>query len=104
MTPKIIELKEYQATKLPAADLSTELGEKLWKTYGSKGIDVQFPNPRTANQWEIKSEGQVGHIPLSPEIALSLQPKVSLGNLFAMLEYAYNLKKLSLFRRLEPLQ
>jgi 5-methylcytosine-specific restriction enzyme subunit McrC len=98
MTLKIIELKEYQTTRLAAADLSIELGEKLWKIYGGKGIDVKFPNPRTANQWEIKSEGQVGHIPLSPKISLSLQPKVSLGNLFAMLEYAYNLKS---FRFLE---
>jgi len=98
MTPRIIKLEEYQAKKLPAANLSTELGEKLWKTYGSEGIDVQFPSFRTGNQWEITAKGRVGYIPLSPEIALSLQPKVPLGNLFAMLEYAYDLKS---FRFLE---
>ncbi|MEO1392413.1 MAG: restriction endonuclease [Cyanobacteria bacterium J06634_5] len=98
MTPKIIELKEYQPTKLPADALSSELGEKLWRTYRNKGIDVQFPNPRTANQWEITSQGQIGYIPLSPEVALSLQPKVPFSSLFAMLEYAYNLKS---FRLLE---
>lgn len=98
MTPRIIELKEYQTTRLPADGLSDELGEKLWKTYGSKGIDVQFPTLRTSNQWEITAEGQVGYIPLSPEVALSLQPKVPLTNLFAMLEYAYDLKS---FRFLE---
>ena len=64
----------------------------------SKGIDVQFPDLRTANQWEITAEGQVGYIPLSPEVALSLQSKVPLTNLFAMLEYAYDLKS---FRFLE---
>ena len=98
MTFQIIELKEYQTTKLPADGLSAELGEKLWRTYDGRGINVQFPNLGTANQWEITSQGQVGYIPLSPEVALSLQPKVPLSNLFAMLEYAYNLKS---FRFLE---
>ena len=98
MTFQIIELKEYQTIKLPADGLSAELGEKLWRTYDGRGINVQFPNPGTANQWEITSQGQVGYIPLSPEVALSLQPKVPLSNLFAMLEYAYNLKS---FRFLE---
>lgn len=98
MMPRIIELKEYQTKKLPAAALPIELGEKLWKTYGKEGIDVQFPSFRTGNQWEITAKGQVGYIPLSPEIALSLRPKVPIDNLFAMLEYAYDLKS---FRFLE---
>lgn len=96
--PRIIELKEYQTKKLPAGDLSTELGEKLWRTYGSKGIDVQFPSLPTGNQWEITAKGRVGYIPLSPEVSLSLQPKVPIGNLLTMLEYAYDLKS---FRFLE---
>lgn len=98
MMPRTIELKEYQPTRLTADEFSDELGTKLWHTYGHSGIDVQFPSPRTGHQWELTSQGYVGHIPLSPEVALSLQPKVPLGNLFAMLEYAYNLKS---FRFLE---
>jgi len=92
MAPQIIELIEYQPKRLPTGVLSYELGEKLWQTYGSKGIDVKFPSPCTSNQWELTSQGQVGQIPLSPDIFLSLQPKVPLSNLFAMLEYAYNLR------------
>jgi 5-methylcytosine-specific restriction enzyme subunit McrC len=98
MKPHTIELREYQPTQLHRDEFSYDLGEKLWQTYGSQGIDVQFPSPRTDNRWKLTSLGYVGHIPLSPEVALSLQPKVPLGNLFAMLEYAYNLKS---FRFLE---
>ncbi|WP_008314236.1 McrC family protein [Leptolyngbya sp. PCC 6406] len=98
MTPRTIELTEYQATRIPHSELSHELGQQLWQTYGSKGINVEFPAPPTDHKWELTSQGYVGHIPLSPDVSLRLQPKVPLGNLFAMLEYAYNLKS---FRFLE---
>jgi len=96
MKRRTIELREYRPTQLHRDEFCYDLGEKLWQSYGS--IEVEFPSPRTGNQWKLTSQGYVGHIPLSPEVALSLQPKVPLGNLFAMLEYAYNLKS---FRFLE---
>jgi len=98
MKRRTIELKEYRPTQLHREEFCYDLGEKLWQTYSNQGIDVEFPSPRTGNQWQLTSQGFVGHIPLSPEVALSLQPKVPLGNLFAMLEYAYTLKS---FRFLE---
>jgi len=98
MKRRTIELKEYRPTQLHREEFCYDLGEKLWQTYSNQVIDVEFPSPRTGNQWQLTSQGFVGHIPLSPEVALSLQPKVPLGNLFAMLEYAYNLKS---FRFLE---
>ncbi len=38
--------------------------------------------------------GWVGYIPLSGDRVLALEPKVTLGNLFGMLEYAYRLSSL----------
>jgi 5-methylcytosine-specific restriction enzyme subunit McrC len=53
---------------------------------------VEFPSPKTDHRWELTAQGWVGYIPLSPELGLSLQPKVSLEGLFRMLEYAYRLE------------
>lgn len=92
MTLQTIDIKEYQSKRVPTTVLSYELGKKLWHVYGQHIVQVQFPNPATDEQWELTSQGQVGYIPLSPEIAIRLQPKVPLVNLFAMLEYAYDLK------------
>lgn len=88
--PQVIELTEYQPTYLNRNALPLELGELLWRNYHQQ-VAVEFPSPKTGNRWQLASQGWVGHIPLSPDVHLSLQPKVALGNLFRMLEYAYNL-------------
>jgi len=75
------------------------VGEILWRNYGSQ-VAVDFPSPKTDGQWQLTSQGWVGHIPLSPELAIALNPKVCLSNLFQMLEYAYRLES---FRFLEGL-
>jgi 5-methylcytosine-specific restriction enzyme subunit McrC len=87
------ELIEYLPKKLPKDSLSEIEGERIWREYGRQ-IDVQFPSPKTKNEWELNSEGWVGHIPVTSELSLSLKPKVALQNLFHMLEYAYRLKSL----------
>ena len=90
------ELTEYLAKKLPRSGLSENEGEQIWREFG-KQVDVQFPTPKTKYEWELKSEGWVGYIPVSSELSLSLKPKVALKNLFYMLEYAYRLKSLRFF-------
>jgi 5-methylcytosine-specific restriction enzyme subunit McrC len=75
------------------------LGEAIWREYGSQ-VAVEFPSPKTDYQWELTARGWVGYIPLSSELGLSLQPRVSLDNLFRMLEYAYRLES---FRFLDDL-
>lgn len=97
MSHHTIEVTEYQPTLLPAHELSIELGERLWREHHNS-IEVQFPSPRTGNQWQLKSLGVVGNIPLSPDLSLRLRPKVPMVNVFGMLEYAYGLKS---FRFLE---
>ena len=76
-----------------------EVGESLWRDYGEQ-VGVDFPSPKTDGQWRLTSRGWVGYIPLTPQLGFSLQPKVSLGNLFRMLEYAYRLQS---FRFLDDL-
>jgi 5-methylcytosine-specific restriction enzyme subunit McrC len=89
--PKIIELTEYTPIRFPPRDISPLIGEMLWRNYGAQ-VAVDFPSPITDGQWQLTSQGWVGFIPLTPELGISLQPKVELKNLFGMLEYGYRLK------------
>jgi len=95
----VLELVEYENCFLDASALTVELGERLWRTYSAQ-IDVDFPSPKIGNQWLLKPQGWVGHIPLATDFAISLSPKVPLGRLFEMLEVAYRLRS---FRFLEGL-
>lgn len=87
---KIVPLTEYKRTILPPEALPLEVGETLWRQYGRQ-IAVGFPDPTTGYQWQLTPQGWVGYIPLTPDIQFALLPKVALGNLFRMLEYAYRL-------------
>ncbi len=87
---RVIELKEYEQRRLPRGDLAEEEGEALWRRYGDQ-VAVDFPTVKTNRQWRLTSRGWVGFIPLTPELGISLTPKVPLGNLFRMLEVAYKL-------------
>lgn len=97
--PKVIELEEYVRRSYPPTELSVAMGEALWRGYGTQ-VAVEFPCPKTDGQWQLTAQGWVGYIPLTPDLAFLLQPKVPLGNIFRMLEYAYRLKS---FRFLEGL-
>jgi 5-methylcytosine-specific restriction enzyme subunit McrC len=88
---KTLSLPEHVTKTFPPQEIPEDLGERLWRNYGSQ-VAVEFPSPKTHHQWELTAQGWVGYIPLTPELGFSLQPKVSLGNLFRMLEYAYRLK------------
>ena len=98
-TREVIELTEYRPLLLHRDALPDTLGETLWNEYRSQ-VEVEFPSPITAQQWRLTAQGWVGYIPLSTDLGISLRPKVSLGNLFRMLEYAYSLKS---FRFLDDL-
>jgi 5-methylcytosine-specific restriction enzyme subunit McrC len=89
--PRIIELTEYAPELFPHEDIPDAAGESLWRGYGNQ-VAVDFPSPKTNGQWQLTAQGWVGHIPLTSDLSLALRPKVELGNLFEMLEYAYRLK------------
>lgn len=90
-SPQIIELTEYQLATFERDFIPESVGDKIYHNYG-KEIDIEFPNPKTKYQWELKSKGRVGNIPITPDFHIAIRPKVPINNLFGMLEYAYNLK------------
>ncbi len=98
-SPQIIELTEYIPSLLPRSLLPDAVGELLWRDYRQK-VDVDFPSPKTGDCWRLTTQGWVGHIPLTSNFHIALRPKVQLGNLLGMLEYAYDLRS---FRFLEGL-
>lgn len=87
----IIELTEFAPVRFQRGDIPDTIGEALWRNYG-KQVAVDFPSPKTDWRWQLTAQGWVGHIPLTREFGIALCPKVNLGNLFRMLEYAYRLK------------
>lgn len=86
-----IELTEYSSRDFEINEIEDAIAETLWRNY-DKEVTVDFPTPKTGNKWKLTAKGWVGHIPVTPDFHLSLLPKVPLGNLFGMLEYAYKLK------------
>ena len=85
-----MSLPEYVPVSLPRAQLPEAWGVQLWQQYGRQ-VAVEFPSPKTGDQWLLTSQGWVGHIPLRPDFHLYLQPKAPLANLFGMWAYAYRL-------------
>jgi 5-methylcytosine-specific restriction enzyme subunit McrC len=88
---RILELIEYTDTLFHSDEIPFAVGVELYEKYRIQ-VDVEFPSYKTRNNWQIKSFGWVGYIPLTTEISLKLKPKVPIKNLFGMLEYAYHLK------------
>ena len=86
----ILGLTEYVPRLLPRDTVPDHVGQLLWRKYGSQ-VSVEVPSWKTNGQWQLTAQGWVGYIPLTRELGVLLQPKVELGNLFRMLEYAYRL-------------
>ena len=86
-----IELTEYQAEVFPASAIPQEVGMLLWHRYAAQ-VQVEPPTFLNGQRWKLTAQGWVGHVPLSTEFSLVLRPKVPLGNLFGMFEYAYRLQ------------
>jgi len=89
--PRVIELTEYQKVRLPREHISDAVGEAIWRTYGNQ-IDVESPSFKTGHEWILTCQGWVGRLPVNADLHIALRPKVPLGNLFRMLEYAYRLE------------
>lgn len=88
-TQQVITLKEYSAVTLPKDDFPESLGLLLQEKPYSDQVVVEFPHIGNEHKWTLKAQSLVGFIPLSPEVAIRIEPKVSIYNLFGMLEYAY---------------
>ena len=89
-TASPLELSEYQPTVVPPGAFTEDLARFLDARY--KGvIAIEPPSYRNGGQWVLSPQGWVGFLPLPGHPGLSLQPKIPLGNIFRMLEYAYDL-------------
>lgn len=89
-----INLTEQTPAVFPPQMIPAELGETLWRVYDEQHgrLQVEFPSPKTGNQWRLTAQDWVGHIPLAADFSLTILPKTPLHNLFAMWEYAYGLR------------
>jgi 5-methylcytosine-specific restriction enzyme subunit McrC len=94
-TQQVITLKEYASKPLSEKDFPEALGLLLKQSYSDK-VTVDFPHAGNGKTWTLTAQSWVGFIPLSPEVAIRIDPKVPIYNLFGMLEYAYNLGEFKL--------
>lgn len=85
-----IDLTEYSTIRLQRNELDPDLAKTLYKQYGNR-VTINEPSFTNDYNWELTSQGWVGHIPLSNTLKLTLSPKVPIQNLFRMLEYAWEL-------------
>ncbi len=96
-----LDLTEYQPYRLAADSLPVALGRRLWAEYGDV-VDVAFPSPKTADSWQLITQGYAGYIPLHPTLHLHLRPKVAVDNLLYLLAYTYGLDEWRLLDGLQP--
>jgi len=89
--PTVLKLSEYAPQRWPREEIPRAVAEELYRSYSSQ-VAVEFPSLKTHGQWQLTAQGWVGYIHLAPDFAIALRPKVQLGNLFRMLEYAYRLQ------------
>jgi 5-methylcytosine-specific restriction enzyme subunit McrC len=87
---RIIELTEYKSESFERDFIPESVGDKICDNY-AKEIEIEFPTRKTKDKWKLKSQGRVGNIPITPEFHIFIRPKVSITNLFGMLDYAYKL-------------
>jgi 5-methylcytosine-specific restriction enzyme subunit McrC len=88
---RVIELEEYQEKRLPESQLSADVAMELYHRC-SNWLDIEFPTAVNDRCYVLRPRDFVGHFPVSKDLLLRVSPKVPIGNLFRMLEYAYNLK------------
>ncbi|MGV8080958.1 MAG: McrC family protein [Syntrophales bacterium] len=90
MSPQVYSLREYEPTPFTKEQLPEESVRALHASYRNQVV-VERPLFTEKYNWTVTPQGWVGYIPLSDDVHLSLVPKVPVGNIFGMLEYAYQL-------------
>ncbi len=83
-------LAEQQTIYLPVDALDPAEAALLHQRY-RRQIEVEPPSFKTGDQWRLSAQGWVGWLPLTRRLGFVLRPKVTLHDLFRMLEIAYDL-------------
>lgn len=96
---QIIEITEYQSKYFERNKFSGKCEILLYEKYKNQ-VDLDYPSYKTFHQWKLTAKGWVGYIPLTSDLAVKINPKVPIENLFGMLEYAYNLKSFNFLQGL----
>lgn len=89
-----IKLKEQTETIFSLKELDEGVAIEICNKYNDK-IGVQFPTP-ICPFYTLRPGGFIGHISLSDDTIIHIEPKVPISNIFLMLEYAYDLKSFQL--------
>lgn len=98
---RTIVLPEHQPQRFPLEMLPAATAERLWQHY-ARYVAVDFPSPKTNDQWQLTAQGWVGMVPVARDLTLVLQPKVSIAHLLHMVEVAHGLQSFHLFRGTIP--
>ena len=94
MARRILDLREEETGRFPSALLSD--AEILALKHSNK-FEVEPASVFNEYRHGVRSRGWVGQIPVGDELLVRVAPKVSVSNLFRMLEVAYNLSSFRLF-------
>lgn len=86
---RVVTLPEFRSHRFAAGELPEETAELLRDRY-QEYVALQPPF-FTGAGWEVKALGCVGYLPVTPQLAFSLQPKVPIRNLLGMWEVAWRL-------------
>lgn len=91
---RVLDLQEEEARRISRADL---LDAEVLALSKSGKFDVEFPSLLNGGDYRVRPRGWVGQIPIGDTLLVRVSPKVPVGNLFRMLETAYNLRSFRLF-------
>lgn len=94
LTRRILDLQEEEVGRFPRSTLHDP---EVLALNSSGKFDVEPPSLFNGQTYGVRSKGWIGQIPIGDDLLVRVSPKVPVGNLFRMLEVAYNLRSFRLF-------
>ena len=90
-----IVLQEWKKQEFPRAEFD-RFAEEIHREYS---LYVDVISPSFGTEWVLQAKGYVGYLPFSGGM-IEIKPKVSVTNLFGMLDVAYDLKSFEVLKGL----
>lgn len=95
-TKTLLEVEEQNPLVISEAEMDRSLILTLVRDF-RRTVDIEFPSILNDHSYAIQSKGYIGSVPIDERHTLRISPKISIGNVFRLLEYAYNLKSFHLY-------